>query len=68
MYKPLNGFLSDKKINVIIATQKLNTASTLRSDSAWFGFLNNPASLGYKKIIVDREINVYLKKDLLKTN
>ena len=68
MYKPLSSFLSNKKVNIIIATQKLNRVSILRNDSAWFGFLNNPESLGYKKIIVDREINAYLKKDLLKTN
>jgi hypothetical protein len=68
MYKPFNSFLSDKKINVILETQKLNRVSALRNDSAWFGFLNNPELLGYKKIIVDREINAYLKKELLKIN
>lgn len=62
--KPFDNFLRNKKIDIVIASQKLNQSSSLRNDSTWFDFLNNSEPMGFRKIIINGEVKVYLKEGL----
>jgi len=64
VYKPFENFLQNKKIDIVVPTKKLIQAPALKTDSTWFGFLNNPGKYGFNKVIVSKEASVYLKEGL----
>ncbi len=63
-YKPFENFLQDKKLDIVVPTKKLIQAPALKTDSTWFGFLNNPGKYGFNKVLVSKESSIYLKEGL----
>jgi hypothetical protein len=64
VYKPFDSFLRDKKIDIVVPSKKLIQTPILRTDTTWFGFLNNYGKYGFKKIIISKGASVYLKEGL----
>lgn len=59
-----NAFLSDRKINMIVVTDRLRNDTRFRDDEEWKFFLSNCATSGYEKMNIpntDRQLIVSKK-------
>lgn len=59
-------YLNQEKVNVVYVTPSLTKYPTLKEDSTWYDFEENPEQYGFKKIMTgNHQPYLYIKKNLL---
>lgn len=59
-------YLNQEKVNVVYVTPSLTKYPSLKEDSTWYSFEENPEKYGFKKVLTgDHQPYLYIKKNLL---